>query len=53
MGDYFVYLDVKRFKVIKILLLAFVGLSCCEFFMDKYAANVGAIRLLHQLKMVS
>jgi hypothetical protein len=49
MGGSSMYLDVERFKVIKILLLAFVGLSCCEFLVDKHAANMGAVRLLHQL----
>jgi len=42
MGGYFVHLDDERFKVIKnVLLLAFVGLSCCEFLVGETCSKGG------------
>jgi hypothetical protein len=42
MGGYSVHLDDKRFKVIKnILLLAFVGLSCCKFLVGETCSKGG------------
>ena len=50
MSDYFVYLDVERFKVIKILLLDFVGLSCCEFFYGQTCSKCGSSKAVTSTK---